>query len=106
MPSPDTFTRFARLRPANISFKFTTRISLSSIVFRYRNAPLEKHFVAAGSSVRELKPTGKNAPFDAAETLGLFMNNGQPEAFRLNALVGTLIKSTARKGNGGRDSLG
>ena len=67
----------------------------------HRNA-LEKQFVAAGYSVPELKRTGKYAPFDAAETLGLFMHEGQPEAFRFNALVGALIKSAARKGNGVR----
>lgn len=62
----------------------------------HRNA-LEEKFVSAGYSVPELKRTGKYAPFDAAETLGLFMRDGRPEAFRFNALVGALIKSAARE---------
>jgi hypothetical protein len=54
------------------------------------------------SDVGELKETGKYAPFDAAETLGLFMRGGQPEAVRFNALVGGLINSSTRHGSGVR----
>ena len=52
--------------------------------------------------VGELKRSAKYAPFDAAETLGLFMHAGEPEAFRFNALVGGLIKSAISRGAGVR----
>jgi hypothetical protein len=72
------------------------------IATRGHRHALEQKFVAAGYDVADLKRAGKYAPFDAAETLGLFMRDGRPEKFRFDALVGGLIKSAARKSNGVR----
>ena len=72
------------------------------IATRPHRTALEAKFVAAGYDLSELKRSGKYAPFDAAETLGLFMQEGRPEAFRFHALVGGLIKSATARGTGVR----
>jgi hypothetical protein len=69
---------------------------------RAHRAALEARFISAGYNIGELKRSGKYAPFDAAETLGLFMRDGQPETFRFNALVSGLIKSAVQNGSGVR----
>lgn len=72
------------------------------ILTRTHRAALEAKFTSAGYDVSELKKSGKYAPFDAAETLGLFMHDGHPETSRFNALVGGLIKSAEQRGTGVR----
>ena len=63
---------------------------------------MEAKFTAAGYDVPELKRSGQYAPFDAAETLGLFMHDGQPEALRFKALVGELIEAATERSAGVR----
>lgn len=65
------------------------------IATRTHRAALEKQFMGAGFDLGALKRSGKYAPFDAAETLGLFMRNGKPDATLFFALAGGLIKSAA-----------
>jgi hypothetical protein len=72
------------------------------IATRAHRSALEAKFTEAGHNVSELKQSGKYAPFDAAETLGLFMDEGRPEAFRFNALLGGLLKGTGQSGTGVR----
>src|SRR5688572_28751565 len=56
------------------------------IATRPHRSALEEKFAQEGYDVSELKKTGKYVAFDAAETLGMFMNEGRPEEFRFNAL--------------------
>jgi hypothetical protein len=72
------------------------------IATRAHRSALEAKLTAAGYDLSQLKGSGKYAAFDAAETLGLFMHDEEPEAFRFNAMVGSLIKSATSRGAGVR----
>jgi hypothetical protein len=72
------------------------------IATRAHRTALEAKFTAAGYDLPKLKLSGKYAPFDAAEALGLFMRDGWPDASRFNALVGGLIHSATKRGPGVR----
>jgi len=72
------------------------------IATRAHRAALEAKLGDNGYDPVKLKAAGKYVAFDAAETLGMFMHEGRPEAFRFNALLGGLLKSATRAGSGVR----
>jgi hypothetical protein len=66
------------------------------IATRAHRAALEQRFSDGGFDPTILKRSGKYSPFDAAETLGLFMRNGKPDPSRFRALVGALMETAVR----------
>lgn len=69
------------------------------IATRTHRKALEERFEKAGVDLAGLREAGKYFVYDAAETLGHFMNNGQPDPKRFRALIGSVISAAAAKGS-------